>query len=651
VSSTIGRVSRHVSGTAAWRNLALRTTRRRNAAAPPSSEAPEVAHLRQSERFHREAAALAERLGEPREAVLAQAEAHLQEMSATHSEAVYEWWKRFGRWMLRGYDELMDEEALGALRTLDQDHSLVFLISHRSYLDEWALPSALVDFGIEPPFGFAGANLDFFPLGTIARRTGIVHIRRATSGVPVYKFALRAFIGSLVANRANLIWSIEGGRSRTGKLRPPRLGLLRYVVDAVEQVDGPELLLVPVSILYDQLPTHEVELMTSEARGLGKQPENARWFFEYVRGLRQRLGRIYVDFGEPIALRARLAELRSEAPSGTHAVERIALEVSHRINVATPVTPTAAVCIAMLAADRALTLDEIQATVRPLADYLSARRWPTAGAASLTDRPTVRRAVQDLVSSGVLTSFRGQTTVWCVGPKQHLIAAVYRNSAIHVLVSRSIVELVLVGAANADGAAAVDPGRAAWEEALRLRDLLKFEFFFPGRKQFAKDLHAELVLISADVALESVTITTEQAREYVERLRMPFAHLVLRPFIDAYWVVATQLVEHGESRDLDEERFLGDCLQVGRQWALQRRIASMESVSAEMFRTAMRLARHRGLVEPGSPDLLDRRQELVDEICGVRRRLQDIARRATQRTDPNNDLRPDSPDLEDVPRP
>ncbi len=618
-----------------------------------TADTPQVAQLLGSTEFHQDVAELADTLGRPQDEVLAEAAEHLREMSASHSEVVQEWWQRFGHWMLRGYDQLMDEEALGALRALDPEHSLVFLISHRSYLDEWALPPALVDFGIEPPFGFAGANLNFFPLGTIARRTGIVHIRRATSDVPVYKLALRAFIGRLVVDRANLVWSIEGGRSRTGKLRPPRLGLLRYVVDAVQELDAPELLLVPVSIVYDQLPAHEVELMTSEARGQGKQPEDARWFFEYLRGLRQRLGRIYVDFGEPIPLRARLAELDAEDPSGAHAIERIALEVSHRINLATPVTPTAAVCIAMLAADRALTLDEIQSAVRPLAGYLAARHWPTAGAANLFDRATLRRAVQDLVTSGVLTSFRGMTTVWGVSPAQHLIAAVYRNNAIHVLVSRAIVELVLIGAASRDEAAKAndsadsDPG-LAWEEALQLRDLLKFEFFFSGRAEFAEELHSELTLIAPDIEIHSVEITAEQARSYVERLRTPFAHLVLRPFVDAYWIVASQLVELGETRTLDEQRFIGQCLLAGRQWALQRRIANEESVSAEMFRTALRLARHRDLVDPGSPDLTARRQAFADEILGVRRRINQISRRAAEENGPSTPAPPDPFELEDV---
>jgi glycerol-3-phosphate O-acyltransferase len=236
--------------------------------------------------------------------------------------------------------------------------------------------------------------------------------------------------------------------------------------------------------------------------------------------------------------------------------------------------------------------------------------------------------------------------VWCVHPKQHLTAAVYRNSAIHVLVSRAIVELVLVGAADGDSPDDADP-RRAWDDALRLRDLLKFEFFFPSRRKFAEDLHAELVLISPNLEIHSVNLTTEQAREYVRRLRMPFAHLVLRPFIDAYWVVATQLLELG-TRELDEQRFIGQCLQVGRQWALQRQVASLESVSAEMFRTALRLAGHRGLVDPGTPDLTARRQEFVDEILDVRRRIQEISQLAARPNDPIDHQHPRFPDSEDV---
>jgi glycerol-3-phosphate O-acyltransferase len=53
-----------------------------------------------------------------------------------------------------------------------------------------------------------------------------------------------------VQNHTNLSWSIEGGRTRTGKLRPPVYGILRYITDAVDEIDGPEVYLVPTSIVY-----------------------------------------------------------------------------------------------------------------------------------------------------------------------------------------------------------------------------------------------------------------------------------------------------------------------------------------------------------------------------------------------------------------
>ena len=95
--------------------------------------------------------------------------------------------------------------------------------------------------------------------------------------------------------------------------------------------------------------------MTAEARGGVKRPEDLRWLVNFARSQGERLGRAYLDFGTPLAVRERLAELHADDPGGAHAVERIALQTCHRINRATPVTVTAVVCLALLAADRSLT--------------------------------------------------------------------------------------------------------------------------------------------------------------------------------------------------------------------------------------------------------------------------------------------------------
>jgi glycerol-3-phosphate O-acyltransferase len=477
-------------------------------------------------------------------------------------------------------------------------------------------------------FGVAGANLDFFPLGTVARRTGIVHVRRSTGSLPLYRLALRSYFGRLVAEKANLGWSIEGGRTRTGKLRPPRYGLLRYIADAVDSSAADvDPLLVPVSFMYDQLPVHEVGKMAAEARGEEKQAEDLRWLVDYARGLRERLGRMYLDFGEPVPLRARLAELAGDGVSENR-VERVALEVCHRINEATPVTPTAAVCIALLAADRALTLNQVLATVRPLAEYITERGRPVAGGASLTDRSTVRWALRELTRSGVLDCFPGGAeAVWTVGDKQHLVAAVYRNSAVHVLLSRAIAELALAVVAASPPAEQGRPETSVVDVALRLRELLKFDFFFAQREPFTAELTAEVETLARPDRSTGLDVEPTQAGAWLDRADPLVAHLVLRPFLDAYRLVAEQLADIDPDEEVDPAALTTLCLRVGTQRALQRTLASEESVSREMFSGALKLARHLGLLDPDTPELGKRRREFADELAELTRAVGRIAAR------------------------
>jgi glycerol-3-phosphate O-acyltransferase len=605
----------------------------RKASMLPPSDAPlptdtrEVTQLLESESFRASVVELAGKIDIAPAEAMTEVAGYLREMSATHNQRVSDVWQRFGGWLTRGYDILVDDDGLAELRRLDRKHALIFLISHRSYLDEFILPPVLQSGGLSPLFGMAGANLNFFPLGTVARRTGIIHVRRSTGDIPIYRLALRSFVGQLVANKSNLCWSIEGGRTRTGKLRPPRYGLMRYMADAVEALPDTDPLLVPVSFMYDQLPVHEVGRMASEARGQGKEAEDVRWLVNYAAGLRERLGRVYLDFGTPLPLRQRLEELRADEVTENQ-VERVALDVCHRINAATPVTPTAAVCIALLAADRALTLDEVLTTVRPLADYVSGRGWPVAGGATLTDRSTLRWALRELVRSGVLTSYSGGSeTVWGIGDDQHLVAAVYRNSAIHVLLVRAIAELSLQAVAEADA----EPGKGApntlFDEALRLRELLKFDFFFAQREQFAEELAAEITILASPDTSNELEVTPEQAREWLARARPLVSHLVLRPFLDAYRVVGEQLAALDEDETVDQSALVDSSLRVGHQWALQRTLASEESVSGEMFSTALKLAGHRDLLKPGAPHLGKRRREFADELGEVARAIGRIADR------------------------
>ena len=558
--------------------------------------------------------------------VRAEAAEHLREMVATHNPRATQSWDKLGAWIMRAHDVLVDEEDMARLKALDREHCLAIVFSHRSYLDGWVLPNVMASRRFSPLFTFGGANLDLPVVGAVVSRTGIIFIKRETKEIPVYRLTLRAYISHLVQRRANLAWSIEGGRTRTGKLRPPVHGILRYLSDAAEASDGPDVMLVPVSIVYDQL--HEVAGMTAEARGSRKRPEDLGWLIRFARSQGGRLGRAYVSIGEPFPLRQRMATLRAEGNDTSQAVERVAIDASHRINRATPVTTVAVVCLALLGADRALTFERVLDTVEPLARYIRDRRWPVAGAANLTDRSTIRRALQELVASGVLTVFEaGTEPVWRIARDQHLVAAFYRNTVIHILVDRAIGEVALLDAIAAGEGADVE--RAAWERAKALRDLLKFEFFFPGRDDFERELRGELALMAP---VGAGPLTLDSARALLDGSDLYVANLVLRPFVDAYLVVADRLAAAGDSA-VNEADVLDEALRVGQQWELERRIASAESVSLELYRTGLRLARHRGLLGGEGADtaypgesLGARRAAFLVELQDVATQLDTIAR-------------------------
>ena len=186
----------------------------------------------------------------------------------------------------------------------------MFLPSHRSYVDPLVLADVLADHDFPRNHVLGGDNLRFWPIGPLARRAGVVFIRRSFGDDEVYKLAVREYFGFLLAKRFNLEWYIEGGRSRTGKLRPPRYGLLGYVAEAVEQGRVEDVYLVPVSITYDQL--REVSAMAAEQAGRRRRPR--AWLAGRLRPRPARAGR----HGLRPVRRADLAARRArQAPSPT----------------------------------------------------------------------------------------------------------------------------------------------------------------------------------------------------------------------------------------------------------------------------------------------------------------------------------------------
>ena len=579
---------------------------------------PEITHRR----AYREAiAALARELGRPEPKVAREAEKCLKEIAATHSAFVIDLVQRAIKlaWS-QGYRALeYDPQRLAAIYEHAARAPLVFLPTHKSNLDHAVMQYVLHENGRPPNHTAGGINMNFFPIGPLFRRTGVFFIRRTFKDQPVYKMALRQYVDFLVEKRFPMEWYMEGGRSRSGKLLPPRLGLLAYVVDAWRRGKSEDVLLVPVSIAYDQIS--DVGDYVHEGQGGAKQKESIGWFVRMLQNLRRRYGRIHLRFGEPVSLVAMLGaptkQISATAPpagdedgKGQLDVAKLAFEVAVRINAATPVTPTALVATALLEqGDRAVTVEEACAAIAPLADLVTRRSLPVTAPPPKTPAE-VTKVLRQLRDNGVLGSFEeGPEPVWRLEPDQELAAGYYRNTIVHFLVPGAIAELALLGKAPLA------------EETARIRDLLKFEFFFADRETFRREIEEELADMDSDWKL--ALAQPDGAARLLRASRPLRAHLALRPFLESYLLVAESLLRLDGGTGPGED-FLARTLALGRQYRMQRRVRSPEAVSKVLFATALKLAESRGAAKPGQ-DTNRKRRAFADEVRELLQRIEIVS--------------------------
>ena len=562
----------------------------------------------------------------------------LDELAAGWSRRLIDVLPTVGRLIFqRGFDPQIDydESQVERLRAALARNPGIMLWSHRSNLDNLVLTAAMQEQGLPPAHVFGGINMAFGPMGALLRRAGVIFIRRSTGDDPLYKYVLREYVGYVLEKRFNLSWSIEGTRSRTGKMLPPRLGLLSYAADAYLQGRVDDISLLPVSITFDQL--HEIAEYADYARGGTKKPEGFGWLYGFVKAQgAHHYGKIYVRFGEPVSLSSFLGPaggpVALDPAARRLALQKTAFEVAWRINQGMPVTATAMITTILLAMHgTGLTFDEIRLALADGLSYLSSRGIPqTASAGALSAAEPVRATLDALVAGGLVTFVGdGREPVWLIDPEHQLDATFYRNSAVHFLLDTALCELAVLRARDDS----TDPVGAFWAEIAWLRDLLKFEFYFREREEHRRQVRAEME--RHDPAWESRLRSGPGAADaLLTEMRPLVSQVIVRPFVEAYRLVAdvlaTEDVSPGVDTLADDAEVTRRALGLGHQYVAQRRLRGSESVSVLLFQTALQLARNRGLFDPGE-DLAKRRAAFLTELRNLLRRIDYIEDLATQR--------------------
>ncbi|MEM8498990.1 MAG: glycerol-3-phosphate 1-O-acyltransferase [Pseudomonadota bacterium] len=563
--------------------------------------------LRNSPAFLSDVEALAQQSGKSRQDLLAEADGYMKEMITQPRTFWLDIYAKFNNFLLGlGYEDkvVYDAESIEKMRSMVRDHPALLLWTHKTYLDGAVVPKVMYDNDFPTPHMFGGANLSFAGLGALLRRSGAIFIRRSFQDNELYKLTLRHYIGLLMDKRFPMNWSFEGTRSRLGKLMPPRYGLLKYVLEACHASDARNIHIIPVSISYDLI--RDVEEYATEQMGRQKTAESLSWFIGYIRSLAKPMGKVYMDIGEPVVLE------RAPDPDDRLALSKIAFQVAVQANNVTPLTFPSLVTTSLLAkAPRAQTERQVIQDLQELLHYASLRGLRISEDFDLDYADHMDGLLGIMIDEGIVTRYdQGPDIVYGIAPDQHAVASYYRNTVIHFFVNKALIELALLRASDAGENDATD---IFWHEIDNLRDLFKFEFFYAPSEEFRQEIVNELNLCDPDWNVK-LGQGSEHILQMLNTMTPLLAHATLQSYVEAYSVVADMLTRLSVGETLEEKACIEQALKFGRQAYLQRRINSEASIGKLLFKNAHQLMQHRGLLEPNSENLEERRKAMAREL-------------------------------------
>jgi glycerol-3-phosphate O-acyltransferase len=249
-----------------------------------------------------------------------------------------------------------------ALARVDPKSTIVFVINHRSNMDYilvafLAAERAALSYAV-------GEWARIWPLQQMVRAMGGFFVRR-NSGDPLYRTVLSRYVQ--MATEAGVIQAVfpEGGLTLDGRLRPPKLGLLDYMLKGFDEREGEgrrDLVFIPVGINYDRVLEDRTQLLAlkpdaprpgwlqATLRATGFALENLGLILS---GRWHRLGYACVNFGAPISMRAYAQEQGLHFPGLGDAerrepVARVGAQLMEAIGEVVPVLPVSLVAAVLM---------------------------------------------------------------------------------------------------------------------------------------------------------------------------------------------------------------------------------------------------------------------------------------------------------------
>ncbi|MEJ6067945.1 glycerol-3-phosphate 1-O-acyltransferase PlsB, partial [Psychrobacter sp. 16-Bac2893] len=303
----------------------------------------------------------------PREARLL-AKSYANEMVNDYSHAIIRGFYKFLTWLWTQLYDGVEVHHFERVRELAADYELVYVPCHRSHVDYLLLSYVIYKRGLSIPYVAAGDNLDVPVLGPILRGAVAFYIRRSFRGNALYTAVLREYMHTLITRNTPIEYFIEGGRSRSGRLLPPKMGMLAMTVHSQLRQSNKPVVFIPTYIGYERIM--EGGTYIGELKGKPKESESLLGLLKVGRKIERIFGNVHLSFGTPLHLTDFMAKFdvpenslpadRTDTPLDDKAsamVDNIGVKVMQHINKAAVVTPVSLLSLVLLSAPKS-ALDE-----------------------------------------------------------------------------------------------------------------------------------------------------------------------------------------------------------------------------------------------------------------------------------------------------
>jgi len=402
-----------------------------------------------------------------RRAALLEARRYGEEIAANYSHAFVQSMSRLLTSLWNRLYDGVDVEHVETLQSVADGNELVYVPCHRSHMDYLLLSYAIYQHGYAIPHIAAGINLNMPVIGRFLRKGGAFFIRRSFRGNALYTAVVMQYLGAIMARGHSIEYFIEGGRSRTGRLLAPATGMLSMTIRGYLREPRRPVVFVPVYFGYERI--FEGPTYVGELSGKAKERESVRGLLRSLARLRERFGRVHVNFGEPIHLDPLLDR---HAPdwrvNGSNEQARprwigqisseLAGDIMRNINAAAAVTPINLLALALLATPRHSALEsELQKQLETLQAVLKAVPYD----ARVTVTPLSPAQIIDYgVTLQVVTREQHRSGEFVrMTPENAVLATYYRNNVLHLVALPSMIACCFISNAAMHTA---DVQRLAW---------------------------------------------------------------------------------------------------------------------------------------------------------------------------------------------